>query len=388
MVSKIYAQPATEPVSLQDLKEHLRLDSGAFTDNLTPAQSIVPASYGITYELMTCDVAPASAWAVGDLITGQTSTQTCTIVTVITTKTFIVKSRSGAFTLGEIIGVTGTPAKLADQGAAYPTIATGYTILGAYADVLGYQAVVTMDSGTNAATGTVDVKIQESDDLITWTDWTGGAFTQVTTANDNAIQKIAYTGTKQYIRPVAKVLLAACEFGVQILKYSSDATEDAILTSLIKTVRVAVEAFTHRQIITATWDAYLDYFPTANYIALPWGQLQSVASLAYTDSAGTVTPMTATTDYLVDTVSEPGRIVLPYGVSWPSFTAYPVNPIACRFVCGYGAAAAVPDGIKTAIKMGVADLYAERGERIVGNITVSENKAAEMILWPYRLFEF
>jgi uncharacterized phiE125 gp8 family phage protein len=314
VVIKVYSPAAIEPVSLQEQKEHCRLDSGAFTDNLVPAQSIAPGSH---------------------------------------------------------------------------VIANNYTThIGTYADVLGYQAIVVLDAGTNGATGTVDVKIQESDDHATWTDWTGGAFTQVTTANDNAVYKIAYTGTKQYIRPVAKVLLAACEFGVQILKYTSDATEDALLTSLIKTARAGVEAFTHRQIITATWDAYLDSFPTKNYITLPWGQLQSVTSLAYTDSAGTVTTMTVTTDYLVDTVSDPGRIVLPYGVSWPCYSWYPVNPIACRFVCGYGAAAAVPEGIKTAIKMMVADLYAERGERIVGAVNVSENKTAEMLLWQFRLWEF
>ncbi len=463
MILKIYAQPTIEPVSLQEVKEHLRLDSGSLYDNLSPVQSIVPASYGITYELMTCDVAPATAWAVGDLITGQTSTQTCTIVTIITTKTFIVKSRSGAFTLGEIIGVTGTPAKLADQGAANPTFATGYTILGTYADVLGYSAVVILDSGTNADTGTCEVKIQESDDHITWNDWTGGGFTKVETTNDNAIQKIAYTGSKQYIRSMAKVLLAACEFGVQIVRYASDTTEDAILSALITAARQQVEAITQRALITQTWDAYLDEFPDKDSIALPFGQLQSVTGVtaalggsiagttftdtthgagfftvgqylsgtgvtagtkitalvtgtgandggtytvdtsqtvtaqtitgsgfAYTDSDGDVTPMIPTTDYLVDTSSDPGRVCLPYGVSWPSFTAYPVNPIAIRFVCGYGTtAASVPRGIVTAIKMMVENLYNLRSAQHVQPVgSVTENKAVMALLWPFRLWSF
>jgi uncharacterized phiE125 gp8 family phage protein len=253
-------------------------------------------------------------------------------------------------------------------------ITTGYALLGTYADVLGYQAMVSLDAGAVGAGGTVDVKIQESDDHVTWTDWTGGAFAQITAANDNAVYRIAYTGAKEYIRPAAKVLLATCEFGVQIVKYSGDATEDAILTEAIKTARLEVDAQSWRQLITATWDAYLDSWPAKNFIPLPLGQLQSVTSLAYTDSAGTVTTMTPTTDYLVDTVREPGRIVLPYGVSWPCFTPYPVNPIAIRFVCGYGAtAASVPSNFRTAIKMRAADLYSERGERYMGVNTVQES---------------
>lgn len=316
MVLKLYSPPSVECVSLQEIKEHLRLDSGAFVDNLAAAQSIAPGSHAIAADYVTH--------------------------------------------------------------------------VGTYASVLGYQPIVVLDSGANGATGTVDVKIQESDDHSTWTDWTGGAFTQVTTANDNAIQKIAYTGEKQYIRPVAKVLLAACEFGVQILTYEIDATEDALLTALITTVREQVEAFTHRQLITATWDAYLDSFPKKNFIPLPFGQLQSIApgAFTYTDSGGTVTTMVATTDYLLDIASEPGRIVLPYGLSWPSFTAYPVNPIGIRFVCGYGLAADVPAGIKTAIKMMVADLYSERGEKIIGHFSVADNKTAEILLWQFRLWEF
>lgn len=311
--------PAVEPVSLQDMKEHLRLSSGAFTNNLSPVQSIAPGSHAI---------------------------------------------------------------------------ANNYTThVGVYADVLGLQGIVVLDSGTNGATGgatgTVDVKIQESDDHVTWTDWTGGAFSQVTTATDNAIYKIAYTGTKQYIRPVAKVLLAACEFGVEILKYSSDATEDALLAGCITTAREEAEAETWRALITQTWDIFLDIWPDKNFINLPYGNLQSVVSLVYTDSDGVTTTMMLGIDYLVDTRHEPGRIVLPYGKSWPSFTPYPVNPIAVRFICGYGDAATnVPESLRTGIKMRAADLYSERGERIIGSVNVTENKIPENYFRRYKLWEF
>jgi len=79
------------------------------------------SSWNDVVELMTLDVAPSVAgWAIGDTITGATSLKTCTIVERITTLTYHVKDRSGAFTLGEIVS-NGTAT--ADQGAAHPTFA-------------------------------------------------------------------------------------------------------------------------------------------------------------------------------------------------------------------------------------------------------------------------
>lgn len=73
-------------------------------------------------ETLTLDVAPVTDWVAGDLLTGQTSAKTCVAVKKITSLTYYVRERTGNFTLGEIIGVTGDADKLADQGAAHPTI--------------------------------------------------------------------------------------------------------------------------------------------------------------------------------------------------------------------------------------------------------------------------
>jgi len=77
-------------------------------------------------ELMTLDVAPSGAgWAIGDTITGATSANTCTVLERITTLTYHIKDRSGAFTLGEILS-NGTAT--ADQGAANPVLAAVDTV--------------------------------------------------------------------------------------------------------------------------------------------------------------------------------------------------------------------------------------------------------------------
>ena len=307
--------PVLLPVSLAELKAHLRLDSGTFDGNLTLTQSLAYASHGIS------------------------------------------------------------------AGGAYTHVGTGV-------DVLGKQAEVLMHCGTNGATGTVDTKIQESDDNATWTDWTGGAFTQVTTSNDNTDYKKAYTGTKRYIRTASKVLLAACEFGTSILVNEATTAEDDLLTEKLQSAIDDAEDFTGRQLLTATWKAYLDEFPPdKDYIELPFGNLQSVTSTKYKDSDGTETTMTVTTEYIVETNGdERGRIVLPYGCSWPSTTLYLSNPICIEFVCGWTAAALVPSKIKSAILLGAADLYNCRETKTDRQIW--ENKAIHNLLYGKKLWSF
>jgi len=73
-------------------------------------------------EILNLDVAPATDWDPGDIITGQTSSETSVVVEQITSLTYYVTERSGDYTLDEVIGVTGEANKLADQGAAHPTV--------------------------------------------------------------------------------------------------------------------------------------------------------------------------------------------------------------------------------------------------------------------------
>jgi uncharacterized phiE125 gp8 family phage protein len=309
--------PTIEPITLSELKGHLRLDSGSFADNMEEVQCFAPGSHAI---------------------------------------------------------------------------ANNYTThVGAGVDVLGYTALVILNSGTNEATGTADTKIQESDDNVTYTDWTGGAFTQVTTANDNAIQEKAYTGTKQYIRTVSKVLLAACVFGTTVIRLSPTTAEDALLTEIITSAREYAEDVTNRAFLTQTWDLYLNEFPAVDYIKLPFGNLQNVPatqSVKYKDHEGTETTLTVTTDYLWETNGPQfGRVVLPYGVSWPSVTLYPSNPITIRFVCGWTTAALMPNKIKSAIKMICADLYENRELQVEGPTRIlSVNKTVDRLLWQTTLW--
>ena len=138
-----------------------------------------------------------------------------------------------------------------------------------------------------------------------------------------------------------------------ILEVEGDDLADAV-----KDGREAVEIITRRAILTQTWDYYLDAFPAGDFIEIPFGNLASVTHIKYTDSDGDQTTMTVTTEYLAELNGEGiGRIVLPYGETWPSFTAYSTHPIVIRFICGWTTAALVPKSIKRAVKLAAEDSY-------------------------------
>jgi uncharacterized phiE125 gp8 family phage protein len=166
-----------------------------------------------------------------------------------------------------------------------------------------------------------------------------------------------------------------------------DSTDDELIEGLITTAREYVEDVTRRALLTQTWDYSLDGWPYCREIKLPLGNLQSVTSVKWKDTAGTETTLTLTTDYLVETNGEqPGRIVLPYAGTWPSGTLYPSNPITIRYVCGWTTPTLVPGKIKSAILMLVAKLYESRGEDTIGQ-TVHEDDTVSRLLASARLWD-
>jgi len=156
------------------------------------------------------------------------------------------------------------------------------------------------------------------------------------------------------------LVIDACAFSADVVKKTGDATEDALISRLITAAREYCEDITRRALATQTIEGYLDWFPCGGEIELPMPPLQSVTSLIYKDSVGTETTMTATTQYLADLESDRGRIVLPYGVSWPTFTPYPINPIKIRYVAGYYATKPIPKIILQAMLLHIGYFYNNR----------------------------
>ena len=72
-------------------------------------------------ETITLSTAPVTDWDPGDTITGQTSGATALVVSKVSTLVYKIKQHLGTFALGEIVGVTGVPLKLAAQDGSHPT---------------------------------------------------------------------------------------------------------------------------------------------------------------------------------------------------------------------------------------------------------------------------
>ena len=167
----------------------------------------------------------------------------------------------------------------------------------------------------------------------------------------------------------------------------SIADDDDYITGLIAAARRFVENDLGRALITQTWDLFLSEFPTVDEIEIPHPPLQSVTSLKYKNSAGTETTWAAS-NYIVDTNSEPGRIVLTYSNSWPTDTLYPANPITIRFVAGYGDDRSdVDSGPLHATKLLISAWYENREPVLSGSVITKEIPLAyESLIWRNRVF--
>lgn len=153
--------------------------------------------------------------------------------------------------------------------------------------------------------------------------------------------------------------------------------DDTLITSLIVAAREYVEGYQNRALITQTWELVLDAWPDGDSIELPLPPLQSVTSLKYKDSAGAETAWAAT-NYIVDTDSYLGRLVLADDISWPSDELYPAGGIRIRFVAGYPPTgsgesidydANVPQKIKQAMLLLVGHWYENREAVAAGSMT-------------------
>jgi len=173
--------------------------------------------------------------------------------------------------------------------------------------------------------------------------------------------------------------------------------DDALLVSLIAAGRESAEKYLRRALITQTWKLTVDLpysnwgrnLPEGTYdlpvnalcgdlpqeIDLPYPPLQSISSVVTYDTNNASSTYDSA-NYFADTAS--GRMVLNDTAVWPSNLRQRAA-LVITYIAGYGDASAIPESIKSAIKMHIQRMYDER-------ILCDMPPACESLLRQHRIY--
>ena len=171
------------------------------------------------------------------------------------------------------------------------------------------------------------------------------------------------------------------ELKLQLRIESDDDSQNAMLTSYIKSARQGVERYLGRALITQTLQAFFDCF--SYQMVLPYCPYQTLTHIKYYDADGDLQTLDSSI-YQTDLISEPARISTAYGQSWPTTRSGKYNAVEIQYVAGYGDTSTdVPEPIRQLI-LGIAvDLY-EHPELNI-ELRINENKTYNYLALNYKI---
>ncbi|MCH9806763.1 MAG: head-tail connector protein [Alphaproteobacteria bacterium] len=159
--------------------------------------------------------------------------------------------------------------------------------------------------------------------------------------------------------------------------------EDQLISSLILTSRLHIEAALGLALITQAWKLLLDKWPKTAEVRIRLRPLQSVSEVKVYDTDGQAA-IVPPEHYISDTTGNPGRLV-PARQGWPQ-PGRRANGIEIAFTAGYGDAETdVPAPIRQALLLLVAHWYEHRDPVEIGTPGVAIPAAVSRLLKPYRL---
>lgn len=148
--------------------------------------------------------------------------------------------------------------------------------------------------------------------------------------------------------------------------------DDALITNYLHAATKRCQLAARRTFITTTYDGYLDRWPSFG-VDFPLPPLQSVTGFYYTDEDGVETEW-ASSNYIVDTTSTPGRLRYKRTAVLPSVVLQEINAVRIRFVAGYGDDPSdVPEIYSQAVRMLLGHYYENREALLVAQgLSLSE----------------
>ena len=213
--------------------------------------------------------------------------------------------------------------------------------------------------------------------------------------------------------------LSLAEVKLHVGVVDTDDTQDEKLLMLLLAVTTSCERYVRRSFIDTTWTMFLDHFPGR---PLPWWSgVRQMANTELTDLTepikiprpplGSIVSITAhledgtttvvpSTDYVVDTASEPGRVALKSGKSWPTGALRVINGVEVEFIAGWGPTSVdVPTPIRQAILLSISYLrdnpsggaakFEKTGESSIARFSPEElGVPALNLLQTYKIWKF
>ena len=163
----------------------------------------------------------------------------------------------------------------------------------------------------------------------------------------------------------------------------SNSADDTLITNLILAATQAAQNYTNRFFINHsvrmdcdTWEETLYFYKSPVF---------SSTTIEYYGTSATIYDVWDSSNYIVDKVHEPARLLLQADKSYPDL-ADRKAAIKITYVSGYGTAASdVPQAIKQAVLLMVGNFYENRQEVVVGRIATEMPKSAQYLLDQYKV---
>jgi len=175
-----------------------------------------------------------------------------------------------------------------------------------------------------------------------------------------------------------------------------DSSDDDTVVALIeRAVHNWVKEYTSRTLTTVTYQLFLDLYNDIDYpiqegmyngidrtfntrsILLPKSPVASVTHIKTYDDSDNATTF-ASSNYYLDNVSVPAKIVLRKGSNYPTGLRV-ANGLEIQYVAGYGATTAIPYDIKSACLEYSAYLFEHRGDLLDGKRVLAPTSATQLL---------
>ena len=159
--------------------------------------------------------------------------------------------------------------------------------------------------------------------------------------------------------------------------------DDTLIDNLVAAATESCQIYTNQYFINTVVSQHADNW--SGTTTLYKSPVHTFTEIAYLDSVGAEQTWNAA-EYIVDKISHPARIELSStGSGYPTILGE-INVITIKYTVGYGTSSDdVPDGIKSAVLITLANLYENRQSVITGRTATELPLSSQYLLDQYKI---